>query len=186
MHKVASHHKPVLPCHTLERNFRNSACFLDSCGGTKWTVRESLTTQQIQQHTAKTVAATLRTEVIKLSDTPHLHYFYTLLQIMFNTHKTIKTTECYKSAMIRVRRWSEKTQTRRHWHSGMHLCPRTGVLPQSKHWFALRSQPQTVDCRCGQRGPAMPGWCWETHRSLHTHQALKGTLSTVWKKENTQ
>lgn len=35
MHKVASHHKPVLPCHTLERNFRKSARFLDSCGGTE-------------------------------------------------------------------------------------------------------------------------------------------------------
>lgn len=62
----------------------------------------------------------------------------------------------------------------------------TGVLPRSKHWFALRSEPQTVDCRCGQRGPARPGWCWETHRSLHTHQVLKETLSTVWKGENKQ
>lgn len=60
----------------LERNFRNSARFLDSCGGTGWIVRESLTTQQIQQHTAKTVAATSQrwSKWIRMSDTPHLNY----------------------------------------------------------------------------------------------------------------
>lgn len=62
----------------------------------------------------------------------------------------------------------------------------TGVLPQSEYWFSLRSDPQSVDCRCGQRQPGRPDWCWETHTSLHTHQALKETLSTVWKRENRQ
>lgn len=54
MHKVASHRMPVLPCHTLERNFKNRARFLDSCGRTEWTVRE------IQQYAAKTAAVTLQ------------------------------------------------------------------------------------------------------------------------------
>lgn len=78
--KAASHHKPVLPCHTLERNFRKRARFLDSCGGTEWTVRKSLTRRQIQQHTAKTEAATFIE-----------HCIYTLLKIRSKNTSFSKT-----------------------------------------------------------------------------------------------
>ena len=76
MHKVASHHKPVLPCHTLERNFRNSARFLDSCGRTEWIVRESLTNSTTHSWNC---SGNL-TEVIKMSDTARFtHYVETSL-----------------------------------------------------------------------------------------------------------
>ena len=115
--------------------------------------------------------------------------FYTSLQISvcLKTYKKTprkalhvisqsqSTSYSVKSLSIEIR---DGTNTQTQQHSSVSS---TGALPQSKYWFALRSEPHTADCRCGQRQSGRPCCRWETHRSLHTHQALKETLNTAWK-----
>lgn len=59
---------------------------------------------------------------------------------------------------------------------------RSVVLPPSRHQCALASEPRPAECCCGQRRPRRPGCCRETHRSPHTHEALK-TFSTARKEK---
>lgn len=91
-HEVAWHHKPVLPCHTLERNFRNSARFLDSCGGTEWRVRESRAKQQIQQRDVRAVQTTS-------NHTPHSWFMIFVLWRFKNSEKTV-TSQAWSQSGI--------------------------------------------------------------------------------------
>lgn len=142
-------HKVCLPCHTLERNFRNSARFLDSWGGNE--------TINSASSRAKSTGVTLQT-----CDVRH----YTFIQITNTSTERVRRGYCQAAGPSWGSVWD--------WHNTQaESIVHSVVLPPSTHQSALTSEPRPAECCCGQRRPRRPGCCRETRKSLRTHGALK-------------
>lgn len=111
-------------------------------------------------------------------DTTHLHRLYYVKKYQYCTSRAWLQSGYRSEFGLSVR--GHNTQTEKA------SCTRASVvLPPSKHQSALTSGPQPAECCCGRRKPRRPGCCRETHRSLHTHEALK-TFSEVAEEKKKQ
>lgn len=151
-----------LPCHTLERNFRNSARLLDSWGGNETTNSAS--------SRAKPTGLTLQT-----CDVRH----YTSIQITNTSAERARRGYCQAAG----RGWGSVWD----WHSTQaESIVHSVVLPPSMHQSALTSEPRPAECCCGQRGPRRPGCCRETRRPLRTHGAINTLTARKGKEKQEQ
>lgn len=148
-HGGAPHHKPVLPCHTLERYFRNSVRFLASCGGTG------------QSGEGRHVNADSNCRDV---DRKSIH-----------PKKSVKHDK-HGSTQLQTQIWTQVAATPTRSRTSKHLWSPAGVLPQSESQCAVRSEPHDEGCRCAGRRPPRPGCRRETHRCPHTPGALQETV----------
>lgn len=150
-HGSASHHKPVLPCHTLERYFRNSVRFLASCGGTgqsgEGRAGNTVQTESRQLSLQQQQQQPLQSEVLS--------------QMLIN-QSVIQVK--HGSTQLPRQIWIQVAATPTRSRTSMHLWSSAGVLPLSRSQCALRCEPRDVGCRCGRRRPPRPGCRTETRR----------------------
>lgn len=113
IHKVASHHMPVLPCHTLQRNFKNRARFLGSCGGTEWRVSKRAQQHDRLRNIQLQLQQTPYRTKMRHADAPHMFTYYVLINHIHNSKQIydIKSENevSYKVALIDYVRWHKHT-----------------------------------------------------------------------------